>query len=525
MQDITITTGRPPEDRAHQAGTRVLFLPKNSRTEYFQSFLKFARERESWDIRVVCAESSQKLWNDVVSDSASFSSIPDFSVEQPWEHDADAVARVDAMIGECERATGISASRIILSGERDIGRGFSKATYYWFHNKIARMALADTSEPQRIVRRMFVFAREVLSATQPKFMIGGEWADPLCFTFYLTAQQMGIPCFVNRFSKVLSGRCFWSSEMLMYNDLGRASLAQKRAAGAPVSEQAREHFANFRSKPRMVGYMRAIWDKMDRTTWWRRHEEIARIFAVNLRGRLRGYRGPQPKPALRLLWDYYRRGWLEWRNARFFRTFDEETLERTRYIYLPMHKDPEQALNYQAPFWVDQIATVGLASSSLPAGYKLLVREHRTNPARRPARFYKQLAMIPGVVLVDGYDSQFKYLRHADLIFTDNGASAWEGMMLHKRVLTLADSFFDGEDELFRRVRQPEGTGAVVIELLDKPAVADPEKYDRVLGWYFDAQWETSAPVDEEGHARGLEILGELRARIAAKPSQSSVTA
>jgi hypothetical protein len=445
--------------------------------------------------------------------------VPDFSVAQPWEDDPEAVARIDAMIRQCESVSGISASRIVLAGERDLGRGFSKTTYYWFLNRIARKTLADNSEPLRMVRRMFAFAREVLTATRPDFMIGGEWADPLCFTFYLVARQMEVPCFVNRFSKVLSNRCFWSSEMLMYNDLGRAMLARKRAAAAPVSERAREHFASFRSKPQMVGYMRAIWDKMDRATWWNRHVEIARMIGVNFRNKVRGYRGPQPKPALRLLWDFYRRQWLEWRNGRFFRALDDETLERTRYIYLPMHKDPEQALNYQAPFWVDQIATIELASSSLPAGYTLLVREHRTNPARRPSRFYKRLASIPGVVLIDGYDSQFKYLRHADLIFTDNGASAWEGMILQKRVLTLVDSFFDGEG-LFCQVREPENVSAIVIELLSEPAVANPDKHERELGWYFDAEWETSAPLHEEGHARSLEILNELRTKTSASRSR-----
>ena len=31
-----------------------------------------------------------------------------------------------------------------------------------------------------------------------------------------------------------------------------------------------------------------------------------------------------------------------------------------RYIYIALHKDPEQALNYQALFWANQFNTISL---------------------------------------------------------------------------------------------------------------------------------------------------------------------
>ena len=510
MQDTLTAAVKSAPSKSALKALRVLFLPKNSRTSYFRSFLEAAFRREAWDLRVVCAEASRKTWRHAVAGDDCFHSVPDFGVPQDWEKDADRVAAIDAFIAECEQATGISAGRIVLAGERDIGRGFSKPIYYWFHNRIARNVMRDNAEPFRIVRRMFAFARSVLEAAPPDLVIAGEWADPMCFTFYLAARRLGIRCAANRYSKVWSGRCFWSSGMLMYNDLGRAKSQTRRDAQAPISDHSRDHIAAFRSKPKMVGYLKAIWDKIDRTNWWNRHVELARHLAVEIRHHVKRYGGPPPKPALRLLFDFYRRQWLEWRNARFFRSFDDESLERTRYIYLPLHKDPEQALNYQAPFWVYQLSTVELASSSLPAGYKLMVREHRTNPSRRSPRFYKQLASIPGVVLIDGYDSQFKYLKHADLVLTENGASAWEGLLLGRRVITLTECFFDGAN-LGLRVRDPELLSRSVLEILDNPAVEDDVAYDHALGCYLDAEWETSAPLEPEGHVRALELLAELQ--------------
>ncbi len=507
-------TSKAASGRRPGKSLRVLFLPKNSRTPYFHSLLAAARDGAGWTISVVCPEPTRSVWRDVVAGDGEtggegFFFVPNFNDRQPWEDDPKRIAAIDAFIAQCEQATGISAGRILLAGERDLGRGFSRPLYYWFHNRMARRVLADNTEPSRILRRMFVFARNTLEASRPDLVLAGEWADALCFTFYLAARQMGIPCVVNRYSKILTGRCFWSAEPLMYNGARHALLARKREQRPPISERARKHIQAFRDRPTMVGYLRAVWDRMDKTGWLKRHRNLARLLAVEARHRLRGDGGPAPKPGLQLFFDHYRRPWLEWRNARFFKCCDEEELAGRRYIYVPLHKDPEQALNYQAPYWTYQMYTIGLFSSCLPQGYRLLVREHRTNIGRRPPRFYREMGALPGVDLIDAYDSQFKYIRHADLIITDNGSVGWEGLLLGKRVITLADSFYDGTG-LERRVSEPELLAATVVEMLEQPAVKNAEEHDRALGWLLDAEWETSAPLESADHAEALARLTEL---------------
>ena len=86
--------------------------------------------------------------------------------------------------------------------------------------------------------------------------------------------------------------------------------------------------------------------------------------------------------------------------------------------------------------------TIRLLASVLPFGYKLLVREHRLNLGRRRTQAYGELAQLPNVVLIDPFDSQFKYLKHASLVVTENGSSGWEGLLLQRRVLLLSDATF-----------------------------------------------------------------------------------
>src|ERR1051326_8499226 len=76
--------------------------------------------------------------------------------------EAASVSEIDEFIGECERASGIPAGRIVLAGERDIGRGYSQNLFFWFSNKGSRRALEDNTTPFAYVRRIFAFARDTL---------------------------------------------------------------------------------------------------------------------------------------------------------------------------------------------------------------------------------------------------------------------------------------------------------------------------------------------------------------------------
>jgi CDP-glycerol glycerophosphotransferase (TagB/SpsB family) len=112
------------------------------------------------------------------------------------------------------------------------------------------------------------------------------------------------------------------------------------------------------------------------------------------------------------------------------------------------------------------------------------------------------------VTLIDGYDDQFKYIRHADLIITDNGSIGWEGILLGRRVITFTNTFYDGSG-LGHRVREPEELAATVVEMLKQPPVKDPTAYDEALGWLLDAEWEASAPLDSADHVEALDLLRE----------------
>lgn len=488
-------------------GLRVLFLPKNSRTPYFASLLEKGHRDLGWVVTVLGPQGTEVVWSKVTDNGGGFIRTPDFNEPQPFESDPAAAAELDAFIADCERKTGVSASRIILAGERDIGRGFSRPVFYWFHDRTTRRALADNAEPMRIVRRTFAFAKAALEQSRPDLVMTGEWANSVCFAIYMAATQMGIPCVVNRLSKLWSGRCYWSPSLMMWNDPSIAAAQARREAQTPPSERAIEKLDKFRNRPSTLGYVQQNWNALAKRGGRGSHAEIARIFLAGMRHRLGGG-GPPAKPAMRLFFDIYRKKWLKMRQKRFFKRYTDEQLRDMRYVLLALHKDPELTLNFQAYVWASQYNTISTLCASLPDGYKLLVREHRSNTGRRPTRYYKDLAPMPGLEFIDAFDDQFKYIRNADLIVTDNGSVGWEGIQLARPVITLADTYYDGA-ALSRRVRVHDEIAAHVLELATT-AIEDTPARRQALGAALDAEWECSVPVETDDHSETLALLARL---------------
>lgn len=494
----------------------VLVLPKNSRFPYFRSLLEAASLRHQWRIHVVCEPSVVRDWSPVICSAGACIEVPDFLAEQPWEQDAQGVAELDSFIAACERSARTSAGRILVTGERDLGRGFSLSTYHWFHNEIAKTVLADNLQPFTVVRRMFAFARQTIRDVRPDVLIAGEWADALHFVFFLAAREMGVSCLTNRFSKIWSGRGYWSADPLMYNESTRTLFSERRQKAA-ISMRAAERLRSFRAGPATLGYVKKNWQKAEQKSWAAEQVRLLRIGAARIRYMLGGGSGPRPKPAWQLALDFYRRRYLRLGQVGFFERVGEDELRAGRYFLIALHKDPEQALNHQATFWSNQLNTVALCSTVLPAGYSLLVREHRLNLGRRPSAFYREMKRLPGVRLTDALDDQYKYIANADLIFTENGSVGWEGLMLNRRVITFASNFYE-VDGLATRIRDPERLAETVVDVLKHAPVADQDQHDRDLCWLMDAEWDCTMPLDEKDFSVTLSMLEN---KIAARRLQA----
>ncbi|MCR4923885.1 MAG: hypothetical protein K5931_07770, partial [Lachnospiraceae bacterium] len=78
----------------------------------------------------------------------------------------------------------------------------------------------------------------------------------------------------------------------------------------------------------------------------------------------------------------------------------ENPVEGEDYVYMPLHLIPESTVFVKASYYVDECNLIEQVSKSLPAGWKLYVKEHQAMLGERGLEFYKKVKELHNVRLV-----------------------------------------------------------------------------------------------------------------------------
>lgn len=145
----------------------------------------------------------------------------------------------------------------------------------------------------------------------------------------------------------------------------------------------------------------------------------------------------------------YIRFWVEYNFLRrkLYRDKDfwEEPVEGEPYIYMPLHLIPESTTFSMAPFWINELTTIEAVSKSLPAGWRLYVKEHQAMLGERGMDFYSRCKSIPNVRLVrfNYYKDPKPWIENAKAVVTITGTSAYEAALLGKPAFVFGDVPFN----------------------------------------------------------------------------------
>lgn len=508
-------------------GRRLLIMVPNSRKEITKNLVSIflaAKARWNWQVSMIHDNVDQKPFDKLILPEGKFYEKIKILKRADWERDPSVVAETEKRIHEAEVALSRPVGRNILAAAHSIGRAYSVPLIYPKVSKLVTGLLSDNSLASSLFRRLFHFADEVLNDAKPDFVFVFERMTPFNNAVCAAAESRGIPVFVHRRSKIVHDSCYWTTDSIMLNVPAIEGAKARRHNGATVSDAAKAQISAFRDRPKIIQYIALRWrDKaqMNFARWLRNYARtVLREFVNTFRGQDLSAR----EPNWARVWRYYRGLFLSYYQQRSFVTFDDEALSKMKYVYFPMHKEAELAQTFQAPLWHDQRNTIRVLATMLPFGYRLLVREHRLNYGRRPTRYYRELHNIPNIAVIDPFDSQFKYITNASLVVTENGSTGWEALLFGRRLLTVSRAFYDGA-ELGAQVLDPDRLNAAILDLLSKPAVADPLAHDYALGCMIDAETEATFPMAEEGTPAALDQLARLLrplVRSHAKPERTA---
>lgn len=147
------------------------------------------------------------------------------------------------------------------------------------------------------------------------------------------------------------------------------------------------------------------------------------------------------------------------------RYFDDIQGMTDPFVLFALHLQPESSTMVRGQCFQDMLSVVRNFALSLPAGYRLYVKEHDVMFGQRPLAFFHELKHMPNVVRVSPYESGPDLVRRSSAVAAITGTTAWEAAMLGKPVVMLGHSFFD----MYRgidRITDPTGLPDVFRERL-----------------------------------------------------------
>ena len=201
-----------------------------------------------------------------------------------------------------------------------------------------------------------------------------------------------------------------------------------------------------------------------------------------------------PDPLRRLYFTAWRNPRQAVRTRAFFRGryVREADLAGIRYVFFPLHTEPEVSLLVYGRPYVNQIEIVRMLAMSLPVDMVLVVKEHPWMVGKRSLSAYQKMLDIPRVRFADPALEARTLVKQADLIAVVTGSVALEAAMLDKPVVTFGDCPYNLlPDTMVRRCADPRH-----LQVMIREAIENHEVDEDALLAYVTAVFETSASVN-----------------------------
>jgi len=335
----------------------------------------------------------------------------------------------------------------LVVADRNIGRMYVKGGRI-LHTDFGKVATQDNIG--RLLCAYLDFYKERLEAFRPDAVFFTSCAAMHSLALVEVCQWMGIPFFTLRHTRVLD------RYTVTHNDATERFRAVERRLEellaepeqARPSEAALRYYESFQEGlPESPGYM---------LTLNQAQRKMRRKSPFRFWGGI-GYRLAQAAARWVRCQDPARRDlrfsspleewWLETQRimgVRYPRTPGAEPsrIGEERYVYYPLHLNPEASTMILAPNFVDQLSVIEALAKNLPFTHKLYVKEHPSMLGRRPRGFYTAIKKYPNVRLLSSAENSLRLTRNADLVAVITGTAGWEGILMGKPVITFGQAFY-----------------------------------------------------------------------------------
>lgn len=176
----------------------------------------------------------------------------------------------------------------------------------------------------------------------------------------------------------------------------------------------------------------------------------------------------------------------------FFRKFGKSLAELagTRFVYVPLHLEPEAALLWASPEFNNSMEMIAWISKSLPADTVVVVKEQPYSYGIRSLHYYEMLLKMPNVVLAQPDEASQGWIEQSSFVATLTGTAGFESIYKRRPVLSFGKHQAINLLPTVRYCHDLESTQQAVAEL---GALQDSDVlFDKARWALYQAQMDTT---------------------------------
>ncbi|HEC43947.1 MAG TPA: hypothetical protein ENI20_14085 [Bacteroides sp.] len=187
-----------------------------------------------------------------------------------------------------------------------------------------------------------------------------------------------------------------------------------------------------------------------------------------------------------------------------------------KFIYVPLHFQPELTTNPLAECFVDQKLIIDILTKSVPEDINIYIKE---NPIQkiwgRSMSYYKEINKIPNVYLVDSKTDTYDLINNSVAVATATGTAGWESLFREKPVLIFGNIFYQYAKGVYKcsSVKDCQQAMQQILPGKAKPDISSMKLYLRAMEQvttpgYYTYYYQPGSELDpEENHRTILNSL------------------
>lgn len=283
------------------------------------------------------------------------------------------------------------------------------------------------------------FWEQHLPAVNPQLIVG-EISHFHNYLGWAVARKFDIP-YAHIIPARIPGHTALGNGPYEHRDLVRSRYEAFQRDGVPadVRAKAEQYIAEFRGRATRAAHLAPV------RQWYQDPVDIGTIagFLQTARSWM-GWEGTYNytllPPAAKI------RNWVAQKTRRAWmsaiRSFDSIEGRTEPFVLFGLHLQPESSTLVRGQHFQNMLAVIQNVAVSLPADYRLYVKEHDVMFGQRPLHFFRALREMPNVVIVSPYESGPALVRRAAAVATVTGTLGWDAALLGKPVFAFGESFF-----------------------------------------------------------------------------------